>query len=186
MTTATKPAVEVCRGIDLSDEGAKLLSGNPTGQQFFDALNKAGLYTDAVRVLARLLAPRDGVWWGCLCAWAVGRSPAGEASIQAAVRWLQDPTDAHRRAAGDAGKTAGPATAAGMVGTAAFLAEGSMSPAGQTDVPTKPELTPKLVSSAVLAAARSSGAAATAPHLRQYLAIGVDVFRGTNRWTTSA
>lgn len=192
MTSAPKPhsvlpAADLVRGIKLTDEAQAKLRPGVSAEVYFDDLTKSGLHADAIRVLSRLLAPRSGVWWGCLCAWeamAPRKRELDEAAIAAVVMWLKDPTDENRRAAGAAAKSAGRTTAAGLVGSAAYYSEGSIATPGKTEVPTKPEFTPKLVASAVLTAARSGGASQTTPRMRQYLVIGTEVYRGKNTWVT--
>jgi Family of unknown function (DUF6931) len=194
MTAPTTPAAprtpeEVAAGLDLSDESRALLKPGVTTEVYFDELVKAGHLTDAVRYVARLLPAKRAVWWGSLCVWAVRRSQpkaAADAVLRAVVTWLLAPTDENRRAAEAAGRAAGANTPAGMVGTAAFLTEGSMSAPKQPEVLPEPHFSPALVAGAVLAAARLAGAAKTDAMLRQFLALAVDVYRGTNTWEGKA
>jgi hypothetical protein len=128
---------------------------------------------------------KRAAWWGCLCLWTVARpqpKAAAEAALRAVVTWLLTPTDETRRAAAAAGQAAGANTPAGMLGTAAFLCEGSMSAPKQPEVLPEPHLSGTLASGAVLTVARQAGAAKTAGLLRQFLALAVDVYRGANSW----
>jgi hypothetical protein len=180
---------EVCDGLDLHDESRALLRPGLTAEGYFDELIKAGQVADAVRYVSRLLPAKRSVWWGSLCVWAVARpqpKPAAEAALQAVVTWLLTPTDENRRAAGAAGQESGPHTPAGMLASAAFLSEGSMSPPKQPEVLPKPHFTSAMVSGAVLGAARMAGVAKTARLMRQFLALAVDVYRGTNTWEAKA
>jgi hypothetical protein len=191
--TASPPAPrspqEVCDGLDLSDEARALLRPKISAEVYFDDLIKAGHHADAIRYVARLMPAKRAVWWGCLCTWAVARpqpKPAAEDALRAAVAWLLAPTDENRRAAGTAGLNAGPNTPAGMLGSAAFVSEGSMSAPKQPEVLPEPHLPGSLVAGAVITAARQAGAAKTAGLFRQFLALAVDVYRGANSWERKA
>ncbi|WP_439630191.1 DUF6931 family protein [Gemmata sp.] len=183
-TRPPTPAAELVRDLKLSEDGRSLLRPEMTGAEFFDALVRARLLPDAARLIARAMLPREAVWWGALCVWATaGPQPAvrPEAAVRAAVTWLREPTDVNRRAAGAAGTAAGPTTPAGLVATAAFLADGSLAPDGQPEVRADPHLPATLVAEAVLNLSRAAGPAPPGgPLLRQFLAVAVDVFRGTN------
>lgn len=178
-------APEVAGDMKLSDEGRKLLRPDITAVEFFDRLVRAELFPDAVRLIARAMTAKEAVWWGVLCVWATARPrPAAkvEAALQAVVKWHREPTDANRRAAGAAGTAVGSVTPVGLVAAAALFADGSLAPAGQPEVKPDPHLSATLVAEAVLALSRSAGFAPQGgPLLRQFLAVAVDVFRGTNR-----
>lgn len=176
-------AAAVVAGLNLSDDAQKLLRPNATAEAYFDALVTAGLFADAIRVVVRLMTPKQAVWWGCLCAWAAKRANTGPA-VRAAAVWLRDPTDANRRAAGEVAKAVGPATLGGLLASAVFHAEGSVSAPGATPVASPPELTGTLIGTMVLAGT-AARAADPAGIRRKLLAIAVEVYRGTNVWTGS-
>ena len=183
-----RPVAELVRDLELSEAARKLLVPGIAAEAYFDAMVKAELYPDTIRYTARLLSGPQGVWWGCLCVWhaakPAGGSP-GAAAVRAAVAWLREPTDAHRRAAGDAGKAAGPADPAGLLGYAAFLSDGSMSPAGQTEVKPPPGAAAVCVANAVLGASRVGPASGTAHRQKTFLGLAVDVYRGANTWANA-
>ncbi len=192
MTPAPAPAAppktprELSEGLDLSDEAKARLTPGVTSAAYFDALVAAALYPDAIRFTARLMDKPQAVWWGCLCAWHAARGGATDeekAALKAVVVWLRGPTDEARRAAGDAGKAAGGTTPAGMLGYAAFMAEGSMSPPGKPEVPPKPTFTADFVAQAVLGASRKGGAAGVRDRQKTFLTRAVEVIRGTNKWS---
>lgn len=179
-----KPAPEAVGDMKMSDAGRALVRPDITGVELFDRLVKARLFPDAVRLIARALTPPEVVWWGCLCVWAAPRpepAAATEAAVRAAVAWLRDPTDDRRRTAGAVGSVAGPTTPAGLIATAAFLADGSISPPDQPAVKADPHLPGTLVAEAVLGLSRAAGPDPDGgPLVRQFLAIAVEVFRGAN------
>jgi hypothetical protein len=183
MSDAKALAQEVCAGLELSEAATKLLKPGLTAGEFFDALVRANLLTDAIPYTARLLPKKAAVWWGCLCVWNVARpAPSAkiEAALQSVVKWLRDPSEENRRACDAAAKTVGNNQAAGMLATAAFLSEGSMSLPGQPVVKPEPHFTAKLVGQAVLAASREGRASQMEPRQRQFLATAVEVYRGKN------
>lgn len=180
---APKMAVDVAQGIKLSEPARRLLLPEMTQEHYFDVLNRSQLYQDAIRLLARLLAPKPAIWWGCLCVWADAASrTVAEPVLAAAMHWLREPQDEHRRAVDAAAKAVGNTTAAGMVGKAVFLTEGSISVPGQPEVHADADSAANLIALAVLTAARSAGATATTGQLRQFLAIGIEVYQGKNSW----
>jgi len=179
-----RPAQELVGDLKLSDDGRKLLRPDMTVVEYFDALVKARQFPDAVRFVARVMTPKQAVWWGTLCIWATARpQPTTKmaAAVHAVGKWLREPSDVNRRAAGVAGTAVGSTTPAGLIATAAFLAEGSLAPEGKFEVKPDPRLSATLVAEAVLALSRSAGHAPSGgPLVRQFLVIAVDVFRGTN------
>jgi hypothetical protein len=176
--------VELTADLKLSNEARTLLRPEMTVVEYFDVLVKGRLFPDAVRVISRAMTPKEAVWWGCLCIWSTARpqaSPKVETAVRAAVKWLREPTDEHRRAAGAAATSAGDTTPAGMIAMAAFFAEGSVAPVGQPKVQADPHTSGTLVAEAVLAISRTAGPEpAGGPLVRQFLAIAVEVFRGAN------
>jgi hypothetical protein len=88
---AVASAVEVCRHIGMSPEGRPPLPDGATPGEYLQRLLDARLYNDAVYFLAAALPPRLSVWWACLCIWKLAQeppSPAEEAEMRAAVRWV--------------------------------------------------------------------------------------------------
>jgi hypothetical protein len=178
-----RTAAEICRDLDLQDPARRLLSPDLTPRQFFERLVEQQEYADAVRFLAHALPKRLAVWWGCLCVWHVYRLEPPEsvaAALDAALAWVLDPSEEHRRAAEAPAMVAELKSPAGCLAMAACWSGGSMAPPDLPVVPTPPDLTARLVGGAVLLAA-----AQRAPRLdafyQQFLALGRDVARGKNR-----
>lgn len=134
-------AAEVCAAFTLDDEAVPLLKdGMPPGD-FLEALLAQKQYTPAIDFLAHALAPRDSIWWGCLClqhALGNGFSDADRAACKAAVRWILTPTEQNRVAAGAPAEAAGPATPAGGLAKAAFQTGGSIAPPKYPPIPPPP------------------------------------------------
>jgi hypothetical protein len=135
MDTAAKApprtAAEIGKLFPLGDEAKKLLRDGMTPRQYLDVLLEKQQFVDAVRFLAHVLPKREAVWWACLCARSAAGSgaPAPQtAALQAAERWVADPSEANRRAAQDAAEAAELGTPAGCAAMAAFWSGGSMAP----------------------------------------------------------
>jgi hypothetical protein len=184
MNAANPPtAADVCRLFKLKPPAAKMLTPNLTPQQFFGQLVEAGHLADARRLLAHSLPPRRAVWWASLCLHhSAGRkplpTPAEEVAFAAAGRWIVEPTEANRRTAEKTGWAAKPTTAAGILAMAAFLSGGSMSRPGLPPVHPEAHICGRLCGVVVYLASVRFDPARYKQHLRQYLAVGLDVARG--------
>lgn len=179
-------ARDICAGIELTDPSRLLLGGNPTSPDYARLLVQEKLYDDAIQFLARALNKPDAVWWGCLCTWHVLREVAEErplesATIDAAVRWLIEPTDEHRRETRAQSKLAGWGTMAGQIGLAVFHAAGSMSLPGLPEVAPKPDLTAKNIVAALTLGVQTAGAQ-KASREKVFSQLGLDVLAGRNTW----
>ncbi|MCZ2342111.1 MAG: hypothetical protein LC104_09995 [Bacteroidales bacterium] len=186
-TSAPKPplAADLVQEVKLSDAAQQWLQPHLTIEQYFDVLNREQLYSDGIRFLTQLLPPKRAIWWGCLCVWAAADARtcvAVEPVLASVLLWLREPQDTHRRAVAAVAQTVGNMTAAGMLGKAVFLSEGSISFPGQPEVRADGKVALQLVASSILMAARSAGATAASGSMRQFLAIGVDVYQGKNSW----
>jgi hypothetical protein len=180
------PTVEqVCKHIELSQEARKLLRPGLQPAAFFGLLFANEHYHDAVNLVAHLLPKREAVWWGCLCAWHGARpEPPAEVgnALEAAIRWVREPSEANRRATQEPGEKAGPATPAGAVALAAFWSGGSMSRPDLPPVPPPERLTNDAIAGAVLAAAARGDPAQLGQRYRQFLHWGADVANQKIRW----
>jgi hypothetical protein len=153
--SAPHPA-EVCKAAAFKPDAQELLRPEMGSREFVASLTAAKRYNDAVRFIAHALPRREAIWWALVSAQeAAGPSPKPEvrAALDATDTWIRHPGDAQRRAAMDAAKLATYQTAAGCAALAAFLSGGSLSPAGQPDVPPGPFHTAKAVYGAVAIAA---------------------------------
>src|SRR5262249_35059488 len=138
------------------DEAKKLLRDTHTPRAFLDELIAKKLYPDAIQFLAHALPKREAIWWACLCA-RLGYAGATEAKIQAALqaaeKWVADPTDANRRATFAAAEAAEFGTPAGSTGVAVYFSGGSISPPPNPEVKPPELATAKAVTGAVMMAA---------------------------------
>jgi hypothetical protein len=180
----------VAENLRIKEPVQQLLDDDPTPLQFLDRLlADPAHYPDAVKFLAQALPKREAVWWGCLCARAVGGPdlPAKEsAALQAAARWVLDPSERNRQAALKPGEEAGPGTPAGCLAQAAFRSSGSLLPPGKPVVPPPAKLTGQGVSSAVLLAAAEGDMAKAPERYRLVLALGIGVALGKYPWPAAS
>jgi hypothetical protein len=182
---AAKTAAEVCKHYPLGEEAKKLLRDGLTPRQYLDLLVEKQQFLEAVRFLAQALPNREAVWWACQCVrQASGANPPSKvtAALQAAEKWVTDPSEDNRRAAMPAAEAADMNTPAGCAALAAFWSGGSLVPPNLPAVPPAEHLTGHGVAGAVLLAAIVTEPDKAAEKYRNYLALGIDVANGVNKW----
>jgi hypothetical protein len=179
-----RDALAIGEQCHLSKDARRLLREDLSPDDYFDTVLANQLYADAVRFLAQTLPKRRAIWWGCLCAlWHAHQgSPdeTAEASLEAAVRWVLEPSEPNRRSAGAAGQADGFDTIAGCLAMSAFWSGGSMSRPDLPAVAPPAELTGRLVGGAILLAALRGDVFSIQERFRQCLALGLEVARGEN------
>lgn len=189
MSTMERPTPATILGhMSPSAKAKALVEPGMGAMEVFSLFVRRELFLDAIAYMARMLPKREAVWWGCLCVEHAGDGklpPEQEAALGAAVRWVLDPSEENRRAAGELGKLAEGSTAAGSLALSVFYSGGSLSPAGQPVVPPHPDLTAKGVTGAIKIAATSNPMANPAVCHRQFLALALEVAEGKNRWIES-
>ena len=180
-----KMAAEVCKHFPLGEEAKKLLRDGLTPAQFLDILMDKQQFPDAVRFLAHALPKREAVWWACLCGRAVaGPNPPPQiaAALQAAEKWVVDPSEENRRAAMPAAEAAEFKTPAGCAAVAAFWSGGSLAPPNVPVVPPGEYLTAHGVAGAVMLSAVQSEPEKAPEKYQKFLAQGIEVAKGNQRW----
>ena len=180
-THSERTADEICRDVRLGARAKKLLVAEMKPGQFLTLLVEHRLYADAIRYMAHALLNREAVWWACLCARSGTESleamPAPQRqALGAAVRWVLEPTEAHRQEAARSVDGAGTRTPAGAAARAAAFALGQAETPGPGAIPPSPVLAARMAGASVLLAAKSSA------RLRRFIILGLDVAYGENRW----
>jgi hypothetical protein len=180
---APRLAAEIAKSVTLSDDGKAVLTPTQTARQFFDALHAAGHHEDAIRFLAVALPKREAVWWGLVCVREVLKAPPEPQAkaLAAAERWVRDPSEPNRRAAGTAAEAADYGNPPGSLAAGAFWSGGSIAPPNVPPVPPRDDLTGLAVGGALLLAAVTDPENCDAARGR-FLAIGADVTAGKNKW----
>jgi hypothetical protein len=180
-----KTATEVCKHFQLDEEGKKLLRESMTPRQFLDALIEKQHYLDAIRFLAYALPKREAIWWACVCARSVaGGNPPPKiaAALQAAEKWVADPSEENRRSAQPASEGAELGTAAGCAAMAVFWSGGSLAPPGLPVVPPDETLTAHGAACSVMLAAVATEPGKAPEKHKKFVLLGIDVANGANRW----
>jgi hypothetical protein len=110
-----EPSVQIpdledyCLEIGIGRTAKLYLRPELTPRQYFARLLVHNEPGDAVRFQTFALPKREAVWWACLCLRSVSdpmRKPKQAEALKAVVRWVLDPSEEHRQAAGKAGKAA--------------------------------------------------------------------------------
>lgn len=182
---SARTAAEVCSRFESGGEARELLRGDMSPRQYLDLLTEKQHYQEAVRFLAHALPKQEAVWWACLCAReAAGSAPAQQASaaLEAAEKWVRNPTEENRRPAMPAAEAAGLATPAGSAALAAFLSGGSLGPSHVPAVPPPENVAAQAVAGAVILSVVSRELEKLQERFQAALARGREVGHGTNRW----
>jgi hypothetical protein len=130
-------------------------------EDYFASLTKGGRLTDAVLFLGQALPRYETVAWAAravrdLAPKAPPASPDAEA-LKATLLWVQDPSDARRRAAFEAAGRVRRTSPERLAALAAFFSGGSVTPADCPPVPAPNEAAGRFAAGAVLLAAARSG-----------------------------
>lgn len=169
-----KTAAEICTRAQIEEEAVALLRDGHSPADFLEVLVEKERLPDAIRFLAQALPPREAVRWAWKCAREfapAGQKPETVAALDAAEKWLADPSDANRRAAMEAAEKARE-TAPGLVGAAAFFSEGSIAPPDRDPVPPPAGVAGAIAGGAVLLAAVKAEPAKAAENYRLSLNLG--------------
>jgi hypothetical protein len=175
---------------DLSEDAQKLLGGDEpvSPRSFLGQLMDKELHIDAVKFLAHALPRREAVWWAWVCARkASGPEPATpiQHALDAAERWIVQPTDEHRRQALAFGEAADFGTAAGCACLAAFMSGGSLGPPDTPLVPPGEFMTAKAVSGSVTLAAVATEPDTAPQKFGEFMKLGIEVAERTRLWPAS-
>ncbi|HUS04978.1 MAG TPA: hypothetical protein VMZ52_01690 [Bryobacteraceae bacterium] len=171
MTTA-----EICNAFSLTAEARQAVAAASTPKQVLAVLAEKQLLTDALQFVAHALPKRQAVWWAAKCVRQVNPAPPPEAAaaLDAAEKWIAEPTDEHRKAAMDAANKAELSTPAGCTGLAAFYSSG-LGPDPKAEF-----MTAKAAGAAVLMAATAGPPESVQTHFREFLTKGIELVNRTH------
>lgn len=142
----------------------------------------------AFRLIACALPRREAVWWATQCVQALlptDAPPAERAALEAANRWVSQPSEENRRNAEAAAQAVHYATPAGQAAIAAFWSGGSMAPPKLATVPPPEPLLPKACANAVLLAVTLGDPLKIPAHAALCVQLAAAVGSGDNRWNES-
>ncbi len=192
MDTDWQPAVPIddledfCLQIGIGKNGRLFLRAGLTARQYFGRLLVHKQYGDAIRFQVHAMPKRQAVWWACLCLRSVSdpmRKPKQADALQAVVRWVLDPSEPNRRAAGTAGKVASFSVPIGCIAMSVFWSGGSLLPPDQPVASPDPLLTANTLAGTIAAAAAEGPPDQIKDNFRRFLALGIGVAKGKYRWS---
>ncbi len=166
---------EIAKNADLSGEAQAVLRPEMAPAQYVDALEKQGLFQDAVRFLACKMAVNVAIRWGQTCGKELAPpnpDARAEPAMSATARWLQTPDDSSRRQAREAADKSGVDTAAGCLAMAVALSGGSITPPGAPEIIPPPYTANKLVATSIMVAVLGYQPEKAAERYGKALAIG--------------
>lgn len=170
----------------LSDEAQAAVGASDTVRKSVPTLALAGQFPEAARLLAHALPGREVVWWACVCGRLVAApgssdTPPGRA-LEAAERWVADPSEDNRRAAEAAATGLDLSTPGPCAAMAAFFHGPSIAPPHVPAVPPADRLTSHMAAAAVMLAAVIDEPEKAPQKYEKFLALGFDIADGKNRW----
>ncbi len=167
---------DFCLQIGMGPEARLFLRANLTPRQYFGRLIVHDKLSDAIRFQVHTLDKRKAVWWACLCLRSVTdpmAKPKQAAALKAVVRWVQDPSEANRLAAGAAGKAASFSTTIGCIAMSVFWSGGGLDPL----------LTANTLSVSIAALGVVGDPNKALGNLKRFSALGISIAKGKYLWT---
>lgn len=150
-----------------------------------EQLSGAGELLEAIQFMARWLTKREAIWWGAMCLWQSRRpqmSAPAEATLQAIVQWVLDPTDDKRYLVQERSRTVKAGEPVSVLALALFSSGGSISQ------PELPVVEPEADCTADVVAKMLRLVAMRVPDYRrdeayqQFLRIGMEIVAGNSHW----
>ncbi len=178
---AARTAEELARHVELEDDSRAALRPGMRPGDFLDALVGAEAFPDAVRFLAHGLPRREAVWWACICARLAlppTPKPGEAAALEAAERWVYEPTEKHRRACMAAAEPTGYEVPSAWAAMGGFWSGGSVAPENAPPVPPGDWHTAKAVAGSVVLAAVQREPEKAQSRYALFLERGVDIANG--------
>ena len=175
-------AQEIAAAVHLEKPARALLRESQTAVEYIEVLAAEGHFADAGRVLARLLSPREAVWWACQCArQALPETPIPGwiEALDGAEKWVREMTDESRRATEPLAHEAGIATAAGCAAMAAFMSGGSIAAPDAPPVTPPPSVVSQFAAGSILVSALTPEPSEAPEKHRRFLKQGIELYRST-------
>jgi len=173
-------AADVARHFNASEPALAALDDRSLPLQFLRALIEKELHPDAIQLIAHYLPKRQAVWWACQCiksTFGPKTTPQMKAAVEAAEKWVAQPTEENRRAAQQSAELEESGSPANVVGLAAAFSE--QPPAADARIRDKQQyMTAKLAAAAVLLAATSDAEKAK-PNMAEFVSQGIVVVNRT-------
>jgi hypothetical protein len=172
------------------DEALALLRPDLNAQALYDGWISAGHELSAIRLIAAVLPPRESIWWAWVSArhatqveGGVAPSAAVHAAVGAVEQWIMRPDDPARRAAWEAGNTAGLDTPIGLVAAAVFMSGTTVGPPNGAPIPPPPGAAMPLIAGAIaLAGVANTNPDQIKPTLAAFAAQGMEIVKRLGGW----
>jgi len=172
---------EICANFYLPKEARRELRRGMNPREFLNTLLANHEYVAGIDFVAHALPARETIWWGCLCLqYAFGEklSDKDRAACRAAVQWIRQPDEDHRKAAKMPADIAGPQSVAGKLATAVVLTGGSQAPPNLPVKPPSPYAPSKAVASSVKLASLQGDNAKLSFRQQSFVELGIGVAEG--------
>lgn len=176
-------ASELLEHFEVSEEAEDHLVPDTAPEVSIDKLAEAGLYADAIKLLAHGLPKREAVWWSCLSARDVQNPQTDEDNVNALVAaesWVKKPSEEMRLRCKLFGEKTKYKTPASWAATAASWCHGSLAKEGEPPIEPPEHLYAHAVAGAVNLAAAYSDPVNPDKQFIRYLQQGLDLARGGN------
>ena len=166
----------------------KLITVIPDGQEspvnFAKRLLSAEDENASLNFLAYALPKRLSVWWALQCLQSEEglTSKPDTAILPLIADWVRQPTDALRRQAMAAAEAVEMQTPASWAGVAVFWSHGSLSPAGQPEIPPQPQLCGKAVAAATMLGAVVKTPEEAPERRRRFVHLADEIAAGEHSW----
>lgn len=177
-------AEELLKEFELTaPEATEFVVPDTAPQISIERLMQAGLFQDAVKLLAHGLPKREAVWWACLAARKAQTPDTDENNVNALLAtetWARKPSEENRQRCRELGEKTQYKSAASWAATAAYWCTGSMTEPGEPEVPPPPYLYAHAVAGSITLAAATIDPEKTDHYYQLFLAQGMDIARGGN------
>ncbi|MFS1525022.1 DUF6931 family protein [Microbulbifer sp. 2304DJ12-6] len=174
-------AAELLKNFDVSEEAEEYLVPDTAPEVSIHQLVNAGLYPDAIKLLAHGLPKREAVWWACLAARDI-QSPATDEdnvnALIAAESWAKKPNEEARLKCKVLGEKTRHKTPASWAATAACWCHGSLAAVGEPAIEPPQYLYAHAVAGSVTLAAVLSDPVDPGKRFVRYIEQGLDLARG--------
>lgn len=176
-------AAELLKNFEVSEEAEEHLVPDTAPEVSIDRLMEAGLYPDAIKLLAHGLPKREAVWWACLSARDIQNPQTDEDNVNALIAaesWVKKPSEEARLRCKELGEKTKHKTPASWAATAASWCHGSMARPGEPAIEPPEHLYAHAVAGSVTLAAVLSDPVNPSKQFSRYLKQGLDLARGGN------
>jgi len=176
-------AAELLQHFEVSEEAEEFLVPDTAPEVSINRLADAGLYADAIKLLAHGLPKREAVWWACLTARDIQNPQTDENNVNAlnaAESWVKKPSEEIRQRCKQFGEKTKFKTPASWAATAASWCHGSLAKEDEPPIEPPEHLYAHAVAGAVNLAAVYSDPVNPDKQFIRYLQQGLNLARGGN------